>query len=374
MKGGKQMTETQKVAATDLATLTVEIKFYLQQTGYHIIEAGKRLILAKEQVPHGEWANWLESNFSLSQETARNFMRVAERFGSNSKLIWNFKPTQMIKMLALPAGEEEDFIEAKKAEGKPVEEMTVKQLNEEIKRWKQRASKAEEDIDAWKESIKLAESQRDYQAELNQKLREAHEEQEKRIDGLLEQCADQSDDLALKDREISKLKDELGRKQPKIVPPADYEDLQREVKELRERPVEVVTELPKDYESLKEENAQLKDREEKIKGIYEVLSAAESISRDISSLAQAPNMLDAMQYFYDKNPVIYQQFINNITRFVEKLKRGVVTSANKMSREDMMLEIRNLSANSAGDEISVKVKDYLTSQGYKTINDLNDRC
>ena len=45
-----------------------------------------------------------------------------------------FKPTQLIAMLALPAGDEEKFIAEKSAEGTPVEDMTVKKLREEIKR------------------------------------------------------------------------------------------------------------------------------------------------------------------------------------------------------------------------------------------------
>ena len=71
----------------------------------------------------------------MTERTAQNFMKVAERF-SNTKLISHFNSTQLITMLALPAGEEENFIAEKAAEGKPVETMSVKTLRASIKGWK----------------------------------------------------------------------------------------------------------------------------------------------------------------------------------------------------------------------------------------------
>ncbi len=118
-----------------LAELKVEIKFHLEQMAGHAVEIGRLLIEAKEQVGHGEWANWLEDNFNLKQRMANNFMAVAERFG-NSHLNANLNQTQLITMLALPAGEEEKFIAEKAAEGTPVEEMTVKNLRDEVAKWK----------------------------------------------------------------------------------------------------------------------------------------------------------------------------------------------------------------------------------------------
>ncbi len=85
------------------------ITFYLLTK----IEVGKRLIQAKEMVEHGEWANWLESNFALSQDTATNFMNVAKRFGANSETSRNFKFSQLVSLLKLPPGEEEKFIAEK---------------------------------------------------------------------------------------------------------------------------------------------------------------------------------------------------------------------------------------------------------------------
>ena len=72
-------------------------------------------IAGKKEVPHGDWQNWLKNNFSLSQDTASNFMNIAKRFGSNSETFRNLGYSQMIQLLKLPAGEEENFIAEKAA-------------------------------------------------------------------------------------------------------------------------------------------------------------------------------------------------------------------------------------------------------------------
>ena len=99
---------------TNLEQLTVEIKFYVNQWGQNTIEIGKRLIAAKKIVAHGDWQNWLENNFNLSQSTAQRFMNCAERFG-NSATLRNLNYSQMIQLLSLPAEETEKFIVAKKS-------------------------------------------------------------------------------------------------------------------------------------------------------------------------------------------------------------------------------------------------------------------
>ena len=126
--------------------LTTEIQFYLGQIGQNIIEIGKRLVLAKAKLPHGEWQNWLSDNFNLTDRTARNFMAVAERFGK-TEIDFRFQSTQLIAMLSLPAGEEEKFIAEKSAEGMPVESMSVKKLREEVKKYNLKLSGTDGDSD-----------------------------------------------------------------------------------------------------------------------------------------------------------------------------------------------------------------------------------
>ena len=132
------MTDTTLMSVDSSATLEVltdEIKFYLRKMGQNVIEIGKRLILAKALVPHGEWQLWLEDNFNLKYRMAANFMAVAERFGKVQSTAL-LSQTQMTEMLLLPEGDEEKFIEEQEAAGRIVAEMSVKTLRLEIKKYK----------------------------------------------------------------------------------------------------------------------------------------------------------------------------------------------------------------------------------------------
>lgn len=139
--GGVQ--SLQPDSSTFLEELTSGIRFYLREMGKHVIEIGKRLILAKELVQYGDWQSWLDDNFNLSLRTARQFMQIAERFGKKSdSQEWQtsavLNQSQMVEMLSLPEGEEEKFIAEQAAEGRIVAEMSVKTLRVEIQKYKAR--------------------------------------------------------------------------------------------------------------------------------------------------------------------------------------------------------------------------------------------
>jgi len=44
----------------------------------HADRAGRALIEIKKQIPHGKWLAWLGANFNYSQQTASDYMRIAE--------------------------------------------------------------------------------------------------------------------------------------------------------------------------------------------------------------------------------------------------------------------------------------------------------
>ena len=61
-------------------------------------------------------------------------MAIAERFGKTQTFAF-LNYSQMVQLLSLPAEETKKFIAEKKAENKPVEDMTVKKLREEVAKW-----------------------------------------------------------------------------------------------------------------------------------------------------------------------------------------------------------------------------------------------
>lgn len=156
----QSVTETKEPTdESALIQLETEIKSYISQISQNIIEIGRRLIQAKSLVKHGEWSSWLETNFNLSQQTARRFMQVAERF-SKTRIDTRFNSTQMIALLSLPDAEEtEKFIEQKASEGTPVENMSVKTLRKEIKQWNSKLADKNNNKSIKKENISEIEFQ-----------------------------------------------------------------------------------------------------------------------------------------------------------------------------------------------------------------------
>ena len=133
----------------NLDVITVEVKMLFDIAEKSVIEIGKRLSLVKEKLPHGDFTRWLNDNFSLSVQTARKYIQVADRYGQAGKTldIARFGKSHLIEMLALPADETENFIAEKAAAGTPVEEMTIKQLRDEISFYKSKLADAEKQLD-----------------------------------------------------------------------------------------------------------------------------------------------------------------------------------------------------------------------------------
>ena len=121
-----------------LEVIEAEIQFYKQQTAIGIIEIGKRLIEAKEQLQHGQWGKWLEDKVDFSQNTAGQFMRVAKEF-SNSESVKNLGTRKLFLLLDLPAEKREEFID-----NNNLEEMTTRQLKENISDLKDRPLEIDE--------------------------------------------------------------------------------------------------------------------------------------------------------------------------------------------------------------------------------------
>ena len=101
-----------------------------------VIAIGFELIAAKRQVGHGNWSEWLKREFDWDIRTAQNYMRVAERFG-NAKTFSYLGKSQLIKLLALPEGDEIAFVEAQADIGKPIESQSAREIQSAVKQWNQ---------------------------------------------------------------------------------------------------------------------------------------------------------------------------------------------------------------------------------------------
>ncbi len=77
-----------------------EIKPRLRRATEDILIIGARLAVIRQYLPHGQWMAWLDAEFEMHDNTARNFISVATRFADKSTIIVNLKPTALYALAA----------------------------------------------------------------------------------------------------------------------------------------------------------------------------------------------------------------------------------------------------------------------------------
>lgn len=92
------------------------IESAISQALGHAIEAGQALIDAKALVKHGEWQTWLKGNCTVSDRTARNYMRLAREMPKLS-------PQERQRVADLPLREAVAAIATPKANHPPFDVM-----------------------------------------------------------------------------------------------------------------------------------------------------------------------------------------------------------------------------------------------------------
>ena len=115
---------------TPITLLAEEARTYSENIAVNMLNLGRVFIEAKEQVPHGNWGEWVSANAGMSVRTAQQLMQCYQRFGSNAHFA-RLDKSKMYKMLALPEGTEEKF-----AEEYDLENMTSREVEEAVKRVK----------------------------------------------------------------------------------------------------------------------------------------------------------------------------------------------------------------------------------------------
>ena len=156
-----ELMETQE---RDIEVITEEINFFKRQAGSAILEIGKRLVEAKEQLSHGEWLPWLEEKVSFSERSAQQYMRLWKEYGK-SALSADLTISKALVLLALPESEREDFTGEKhivNGQEKTVSDMTVKELEKAIAERnaaRKEAEKAAADIQEAKDTALCAQEE-----------------------------------------------------------------------------------------------------------------------------------------------------------------------------------------------------------------------
>ena len=201
---------TEQEIGRGIETITEEILSYKRTAGESILEIGRRLKEAKALLSHGEWLPWLSEKVEFSERSAQNFMRLADAY-QNPQTLADLGASKALVLLALSPVERDEFLSEKhdvRGAEKTVPEMSARELEEAIRQRKIAELKAEEtarELNRQKEATAEAEAEA-------AKAQEAAEAARAEVEGA------RSISLAAQERTA---------------------ELERELKELRERPVDV---------------------------------------------------------------------------------------------------------------------------------------
>ena len=132
-----------------LTELATEINAITEQTRGVVISAalavGKRLVEAKSICPEGRFGEWLEHSVSYSERKAQDMMRLYVEYGRDGAIpdaIAALDYSKAVALLSAPAEAREEL-----AERAQTEELSVRALNDEIKRLKAEKLRAQMSID-----------------------------------------------------------------------------------------------------------------------------------------------------------------------------------------------------------------------------------
>ena len=202
-----QTQRTPDIIGAEIRGLTQQAK---SMTLWFGIEIGRRLTEAKALLEHGQWLPYLKEQTEFSQPSASRLMRLYDEYGAkqtslfgaelNYSTLNNLSISNALRLLAVPEDEREEF-----AEKHDVEHMSARELDELIKQRdeaEQRAAKAEEQVQQAADGAARADEQ-------YQKARQ----------------------------ELHLLREKLGNAE------AQKAAAEKELSELRERPVEVAVEV-----------------------------------------------------------------------------------------------------------------------------------
>lgn len=269
------------VSERTIEVVTLEIQTLNRQAGTimlsYAVEIGRRLAEAKSLVRHGAWGDYLRDKVNFSPSTANNFMRVFEEYGdrqfslfddgSNSQTFGNLSYTKALALLAVPAAERAEFAQVHDVDG-----MSTRQLQDAIK-----------------------------ERDEAQKAKEAAEAERKNAETAREKMAR---DVAFANERVS--------------------GLQRELEELRSRPVEVAVERatdPAELEKAREEGRQAAEKELSAK-LEKAQKAAEAAKKRLAAVQAGETVRDESIKAAEKRALDAQEE-------AERLKKELKASGNQ---------------------------------------------
>lgn len=216
-----------------LEVIESEILFFKAQASAQMLEIGRRLIEAKEQLPYGRWQQWLAEKVAFSERSAQRFMKLAKGWDDADK-VSVLGASKALALLAFEDIEREEFMAEKhevNGEEKTVEEMTKAELDEAI-----RQRKAAED-----ELAKVKQEKLDAEARADNFAMEA-EKAKANADLAQASGKKMADDMKIIKASLKDQKENAEKSA------AETDKLRQELAELRSKPIEMAVREPSDEE------------------------------------------------------------------------------------------------------------------------------
>lgn len=215
----------------------------------HAVEKGRWLTEAKAMVPYGEWGNWLKEKVDYSQSKAQGLMKLYQKFGSEqeslfgppkSQTLGNLSVTKALMLIDIPDEELGEIME-----GHDLESMTTREV-----------AALKKDLADAKAQAAQAQAERSAAEQAREKIAADMELTNGRMEGLRDELTAQAERL------------EAARE--------DAARLEKELEELRSRPVDVAVEAdPAAIEAArKEAEAAMRDKLDKAEKARDVENEA----------------------------------------------------------------------------------------------------
>jgi len=304
----------------NIEVVTTEIITIKQQTMQGFlqgsIEIGRRLVEAKEMVPHGEWGTWLKDSVDFSQSTANNMMRLYESYGDKqmslfegeSQALGNLSYTQAVALLAIPDEEREQFIE----ENNPAE-LSSRELQKLIKEHKQLQKKLQDSEKLIEQERQEKQKQKEqfdkYAAELAQEKKNLTAMTEKlKSDLQLAIEAGNVEDANRLQKELDKSKGKLQSTEKRV------QELEQQ---LKEKPKEIIVpqEVIKVPEEVEAELAQL--RAQLAKNTNVAVTKFEVVFKAL--VDDFNDLLSALNEIKEKSPDEYPKYKTAVSGLLSKM-------------------------------------------------------
>lgn len=145
-----------ELESKDVETLAFEVMALQMRGAKCLLEIGRRLIVAKDKLSHGDWLPWLES-VNIPERLAQRYMKLAREWSSNPSILSDLGMSKALALLALPGDVRDEFVadaHVVNGEEKSVGDMSNAELRAAIRA----RQAAESELDTVK--CRLAESER----------------------------------------------------------------------------------------------------------------------------------------------------------------------------------------------------------------------